>query len=73
MWLRSSIVAVVQAAGYSSHWTPTLGTSICHWCGPKRQKKKERKQDDVTWNEGMRSDNVVVIEGLPAELNLSKM
>ena len=36
MWLRSGIaVAVVQASGYSSHSTPSLGT---HGCGPKKKK-----------------------------------
>ena len=33
-------VAVVEASSYSSHWTPSLGTSICHMCGPKKTKKK---------------------------------
>ena len=40
--LRSGVaVAVAQASSYSSDSTPSLGTSICHKCGPK--KKKERK------------------------------
>ena len=37
-------VAVVQASGYSSDSTPSLGTSMCPGCGPKKtidQKKKE--------------------------------
>ena len=29
------VVAVVKAGGYSSNWTPSLGTSICCRCGPK--------------------------------------
>ena len=37
-------VAVVQACGYSSNWTPTLGTSICHRFGPKKQNKKQKNQ-----------------------------
>ena len=37
-WLRSCIaVAVVQAGGYSSDSSPSLGTSICRGCGsPKK-------------------------------------
>ena len=34
-------VAVVQAGRGSSDSTPSLGTSTCHGCGPK--KKKEQK------------------------------
>ena len=38
-WLESGIaVAVVEAGSCSSDWTPSLGTSICHGCGPKKQK-----------------------------------
>ena len=41
-WLGSSIaVAVVQACCCSSDLTPSLGTSICRRCGPKKKKKKE--------------------------------
>ena len=31
-------VAVVQAGSCSSNLTPSLGTSICCRCGPKKQK-----------------------------------
>ena len=44
MWLRSCIaVAVAWAGSYSfdSDLTPSLGTSICHECGPKKTKKKK--------------------------------
>ena len=34
--------AVMQACSRSSDWTPSLGTSICHGCGPKKQKKKTK-------------------------------
>ena len=40
-------VAAAQAGGYSSDWTPSLGTSICHGCSTKktkRQKKKRKKK-----------------------------
>ena len=32
-------VAVVQAGGYSSDETPSLGISICHGSGPRNGKK----------------------------------
>ena len=42
MQLGSHIaVAVVQAGGYSSDWTPSLGTSTSHGCGPKKERQKE--------------------------------
>ena len=42
MWLGSGVaVAVVQAGSFSSNLTLSLGTSICHGCGPKKQKKKK--------------------------------
>ena len=44
-WLRPGIaVAVVQASCYSFDSTPSLGTSLCHECLPKKwQKKKKMK------------------------------
>ena len=42
-WLRSGVaMAVVQAGSYSFSLVQplTLGTSICHRCGPKKQKKE---------------------------------
>ena len=43
-WLGSRIaVAVVEARSYSSDWTPSLGTSTCCGCGPKKSNKKKRK------------------------------
>ena len=45
-WLRSWVaVAVIWAGGYSSNLTPNLGTSICHGCGTKNQKKKKKKEE----------------------------
>ena len=36
--LRSCVaVAVALASSYSSNWIPSLGTSICCGCGPKKQ------------------------------------
>ena len=34
-------MAVVQAGSYSFDSIPSLGTSICHGCGPKKTKKKK--------------------------------
>ena len=39
MQLRSHIVAVVEASCYCSDSTPSLRTSICQKCGPKKKKK----------------------------------
>ena len=39
-------VAMTQAGSYSRcsfNLTPNLGTSICHRCGPKKQKQKNKK------------------------------
>ena len=33
-------MAVAVADSSSSDWTPSLGTSMCLGCGPKRKKKK---------------------------------
>ena len=42
MWLGSGIaVAVVYASSCSCYWTPSLGTSICLECGPKKTKDKK--------------------------------
>ena len=48
MQLGSSIVvAVVLASSYSSSSTPSLGTSICHRCSPKKIEKKKKKKKSV--------------------------
>ena len=42
MQLRSCVaMAVAQAGSFSSDLTPSLGTTICHLCGPKKIKKKK--------------------------------
>ena len=50
LWCKSQIqfrsyvsVAVVQAGSCSSDSIPSLGTSICHGCSPKKTKKKIKK------------------------------
>ena len=41
MKLRSRIaMTMAKAGGYSSDSTPSLGTPMCHACGPKKTKKK---------------------------------
>ena len=47
-------MALAKAGGYSSDWTPSLGTSMCCRSGPrngkktkKKKKKKKRKRDDI--------------------------
>ena len=43
-WLGSCVtMAVVWAGGCSSDLTPSLGSSICHRCGPKNQTKTKQK------------------------------
>ena len=51
MWCRSQTqlgsciaVAMVQAGSWSSDLTPTLATSICHGCGPKKKQKRNKKR-----------------------------
>ena len=50
LWCRSQTqlgshvsVAVVEAGGCSSEVTPSLGTSICCRCGPKKTKNKNKQ------------------------------
>ena len=44
MWLGFHVASVV-AGSCSSDLTPSLGTSICFECGPKKQKKKKSFMD----------------------------
>ena len=45
MWLRSQVAAaVVKARSYSCNLTPSLGTSTCRRCGPKKQNKTEQNK-----------------------------
>ena len=48
LWSRSktwlgSWVAVAVASDHSSNSIPSLGTSICHGCRPKKDQKKKKK------------------------------
>ena len=46
MWLGSCVaVAVVLACSCSSDSTPSLGTSICHGCGRRKDKKDKNKKE----------------------------
>ena len=51
MCLGSHIaLAVVSAGGYSSDLTPSLGSSICHRCSPKRTKKRRVRIVSSKWS-----------------------
>ena len=39
-------MAVAVAGSYSSDSTPSLGTSICPQCGPKKQNKTKQKEEE---------------------------
>ena len=36
-------VALAWAGGYSSGWTPSLGTSMCRGCSPKKDRRQKKK------------------------------
>ena len=46
-WLGSHVaMAVVWASSCTSDLTPSLGTSLCHGCGPKKQKSKKIRNEE---------------------------
>ena len=47
-WLGSR-VTLVQAGSYSSNSTPSLGTSICHGCSPKKTQKEKKISEKKSW------------------------
>ena len=58
LWCRSQTrlgsrvaVAMVQAGSCSSNSTPSLGTSMCLKCSPKKEKKK-KKEEFPSWHSG---------------------
>ena len=54
--LRSRVaVAVAQASGYSSHSTPSLGTSIWRGCSPEKKTKKKEKIVTVDMSYGSKT------------------
>ena len=55
-WLGSDVaVAVVYACSHSSNWTPSLGTSICCECSPKKTH---------THTHTMRDNMMLIIRGI---------
>ena len=38
------VVALAQASRNSSDQTPSLGSSICHGCGPKKKTKRQKEK-----------------------------
>ena len=57
LWHRSQmllgsrvVVAVVQAGSCNSDLTPSLGTSICSECGPKKTKNKTKQLSQMPHN-----------------------
>ena len=44
MWLGCGVAVAVDGS-CNSNWTPSLGTSICPGCGPKKQKAKKKKRE----------------------------
>ena len=51
MWLRSQVAVVLaQAGGYSSDWTPSMGTSICHGHSPRNGKKRQKQKTKQNTN-----------------------
>ena len=70
MRLGSKIaVAVVQASICSSNLTPSLGTSICHRRGPKKQKKKPTNQQTKKLNREFPCNSAILLLSIdPKEL-----
>ena len=55
MGLGSGVAAaVVQAGGCSSNSTPSLGTSLCQGCGPKKTGEKQTKKKEPEGGERKR-------------------
>ena len=47
-WFGSHVaVAVAQAGSCRSDQTPSLGTAMCHKCGPKKKKKKKKPHKEL--------------------------
>ena len=60
MWLRSRVtVAVMQAGSYKSDLTPSLGTSICCGCGPKKLRKKKKRSPGLVVGSSRAASTVV--------------
>ena len=78
MWLGSHIaVALASASGYSSGWIPSLGTSICHRCGPKKTRTNKQTKQNFNYimlffstlsNEGHTFTQASACQGLREEI-----
>ena len=53
-------VAVVEASGYSSDSTPSLGTSMCRGRGPKKPKTNKQTKKDVMDSTVITVNNTVI-------------
>ena len=65
MQLRSCVVvavAVAVAGSCSSDSTPSLGTSICHRCGPKKTKKKKKGEINKKTNPDISQMSITMIK-----------
>ena len=59
MWLGSHVtVAVVQAGNCGSDSVPSLGTSICCRCSPKKTKDQKKKKIDTFKDDKVQTINV---------------
>ena len=66
MWLGSGMaVAVVSAGSSSTDSTPSLGTSICHWCGPKKAKTNKQSCHLIILHVVMLFQRPPPLRGLP--------
>ena len=45
-------MAMVWASSYSSGLAPSLGTFMCHGCGPKKEKKKKKWDEEKSGDRG---------------------
>ena len=45
------VVAVAVAGSHSSNSTPSLVTSVCHRCSPKKDKTKKQKKNQIKESE----------------------
>ena len=52
--VRSGIVvAVAYVDSYHSDLTSSMGTSICHWCVPKRQSRNNNNKKHLSYPKGL--------------------
>ena len=76
LWSRSHTqlgsgmaVTVAVAGSCGSNWALSLGTSICHGCGPKSKKRKEKEKERYPFSKdwpGARQAPFLLAKNLPA-------